>query len=67
MVGTVYMVAEKPSLASSIASILSDKKNTTKKGFNGACNVHEWSGNFLGANVKYKMTSVSLYLWIVFK
>eukprot|EP00093_Oithona_nana_P000175 00175.XXX_1461_128_1 [CDS] Oithona nana genome sequencing. len=58
MVGTVYMVAEKPSLASSIANILSDKKCATRKGFNGACNVHEWSGSFLGANAKYKMTSV---------
>ena len=62
MVGTVYMVAEKPSLASSIANILSDKKCSTRKGFNGACNVHEWSGSFLGANAKYKMTSVSFIL-----
>ena len=58
MVATVYMVAEKPSLANSIANILSDKKCSTRKGFNGACNVHEWSGSFLGSNVKYKMTSV---------
>lgn len=52
------MVAEKPSLAASIANILSDRKSTTRKGFNGACNVHEWSGNFVGSSVKYKMTSV---------
>ena len=58
MVATVYMVAEKPSLAGSIANILSDKKCATRKGFNGACNVHEWNGNFLGSSVKYKMTSV---------
>ena len=36
----VFMVAEKPSLAASIANILSNKNCNTKKGFNGACNVH---------------------------
>ena len=58
MVATVIMVAEKPSLAASIANILSDKKCSTKKGFNGACSIHEWNGNFLGSNAKFKMTSV---------
>ena len=50
----VLMVAEKPSLAASIAQILSNHKASSRKGFNGACSVHEWSNN----NVKYKMTSV---------
>ena len=58
MVATVLMVAEKPSLAASIANILSDRKSQSRKGFNGACSVNEWSGNFMGFNVKYKMTSV---------
>jgi len=58
MVATVLMVAEKPSLATSIANILSDRKSQSRKGFNGACNVNEWSGKFMGLNVNYKMTSV---------
>lgn len=57
---TVIMVAEKPSLAQSIANILSHKKCDFRKGFNGACSVHEWQGNFppTGEKVRYKMTSV---------
>ena len=57
---TVLMVAEKPSLASSIAMILSLKKCDHRKGFNGACSVQEWQGRFpaTGETVKYKMTSV---------
>ena len=49
---TVFMVAEKPSLAQSIANILSDNKCSTKKGFNGACSVSEWNGNFRGQNAR---------------
>ena len=52
------LVVSRPSLAASIANILSDKKCSSKKGFNGACNVHEWSGNFMGSSVRFKMTSV---------
>ena len=57
---SVIMVAEKPSLAQSIAMILSHKKCDQRKGFNGACSVHEWTGKFpaTGETVKYKMTSV---------
>ena len=58
---TVFMVAEKPSLAGSIAQILSHHKAVSRKGFNGACSVHEWNGPFRqggGANCKFKMTSV---------
>ena len=59
---TVIMVAEKPSLAQSIANILSKKtcdyrqeimkySSSTKvgnarKGFNGACAVNEWQAKF---------------------
>lgn len=58
MVG-VLMVAEKPSLALSIAQILSNHKCVSRKGFNGACSVHEWTGSFQGLQgVKFKMTSV---------
>lgn len=55
---TVFMVAEKPSLAASLANILSNGKNSTRKGFNGACSVHEWTGTFMNAPAKFKMTSV---------
>ncbi|KAK5643331.1 hypothetical protein RI129_007176 [Pyrocoelia pectoralis] len=55
---TVLMVAEKPSLAASLASILSNGKNTTRKGFNGACSVHEWNGMFQSSPAVFKMTSV---------
>ena len=55
---TVLMVAEKPSLAHSIAKFLSNGKLTSRKGLNGACSVHEYNGTFQGATVKFKMTSV---------
>jgi len=58
MAPTVFMVAEKPSLAASIANILSGNRASSRKGFNGACSVHEWSGPFRGQAAKYKMTSV---------
>lgn len=53
------MVAEKPSLAQSIAKILSNHNYESRKGFNGACSVHEWNGRFQNNNnAKFKMTSV---------
>ena len=57
---TVIMVAEKPSLAQSIATILSNKKSDHRKGFNGACSVHEWQGKFppTSETVRFRMTSV---------
>uniref|UniRef100_A0A8C1CFJ1 DNA topoisomerase n=1 Tax=Cyprinus carpio carpio TaxID=630221 RepID=A0A8C1CFJ1_CYPCA len=55
---TVLMVAEKPSLAQSIAKILSKGSCSTRKGLNGACSVHEYTGSFVGQNVRFKMTSV---------
>ncbi|XP_030647243.1 DNA topoisomerase 3-beta-1 [Chanos chanos] len=55
---TVLMVAEKPSLAQSIAKILSKGSCSTRKGFNGACSVHEYTGSFLGQSIRFKMTSV---------
>lgn len=54
----VLMVAEKPSLAASLAAILSNGKCLTRKGSNNACCVHEWKGNFFKEQVKFKMTSV---------
>merc|ERR1712071_583893 len=55
---SVFMVAEKPSLAQSLASILSNKNYNSYKGFNGACSVFEWNGIFKGESVQFKMTSV---------
>lgn len=52
------MVAEKPSLAASLAQILSSGKNTSRRGMNGACSVHEWVGPLFGDLVFFKMTSV---------
>lgn len=54
----VLMVAEKPSLAQSIAKILSNNQLTSHKGFNNACSVHEWQGKFMNMSCKFKMTSV---------
>lgn len=52
------MVAEKPSLALSLAQILSDRQCNTRKSINSACSVHEWTGTFKNEIVKFKMTSV---------
>ncbi|XP_022705600.1 DNA topoisomerase 3-beta-1-like isoform X2 [Varroa jacobsoni] len=59
MYRSVFMVAEKPSLAQSLANILSNGSCKTRKTINGACSVHEWSGSFLGSNgARFKMTAV---------
>ena len=55
---TVLMVAEKPSLAQSLAKILSNGNMNTRKGMNGACSVHDYMGRFNGEQVHFKMTSV---------
>lgn len=55
---TVLMVAEKPSLAQSIAKILSRGNLNSRKGLNGVCSVHEYAGTFLRQNVRFKVTSV---------
>ncbi|XP_055539018.1 DNA topoisomerase 3-beta isoform X2 [Wyeomyia smithii] len=55
---SALLVAEKPSLAVSLALILSDGKYSTRRGLNNACSVHEWYGNFLGELTRFKMTSV---------
>ena len=55
---TVFMVAEKPSLAQSLAKILSNGNMNSRKGMNGACSVHEYTGRFHGETMRMKMTSV---------
>eukprot|EP00111_Clytia_hemisphaerica_P004440 TCONS_00012693-protein len=55
---TVLMVAEKPSLAQSIAKILSNGSSSQRKGVSPSCAIHEFQGSFKGENVFFKMTSV---------
>ena len=57
---TALMVAEKPSLAQSLAKILSDGQMSSRKGSNGACSVHEYTGHFpgTGETCRFKFTSV---------
>lgn len=55
------MIAEKPSLAESLARILSNGNYQTRK--RGACPVHEYSGSFLNSNAVFKFTSVCGHLF----
>ena len=55
---TVLMVADKPSLAQSIAKFLSKGQMSTRKGLNGVCSVHEYNGQFNKEPARFKMTSV---------
>ena len=55
------MVAEKPSLARSLAEVLSHKRCVRRKSSCSACDVYEYDGLFppgRGACAKFKMTSV---------
>ena len=59
MVAQVLMVAEKPSLARSLAEILSRNKCKSRKSLCSVCDVYEFEGVFDGQQVaKFKMTSV---------
>ena len=53
---TALMVAEKPQLAQSLAKILSRGNMHSRKGFNGACSVHEYNSSFRGETVKFKVS-----------
>lgn len=53
---TVLMVAEKPSLAASIAEILASGAPLDSRG--GSLAVHEWQGTFRGQPALFRMTSV---------
>uniref|UniRef100_A0A803LTH0 DNA topoisomerase n=1 Tax=Chenopodium quinoa TaxID=63459 RepID=A0A803LTH0_CHEQI len=55
MAPKVLMVAEKPSIALSIATVLSGGKMSTRR---GSTEVHEFDGKFLGLHSYYKVTSV---------
>ncbi|KAI1301377.1 DNA topoisomerase 3-beta-1 [Halotydeus destructor] len=62
----VLMVAEKPSLAESLAKILSNGHYKSRKGISGACSIHEFRGTFLrDNNAQFKFTSVCGHLMSV--
>lgn len=54
------MVAEKPSLALSLAKIIGKGGVNSRKGFNGACSIHEFVARFppTGEQARFKFTSV---------
>ncbi|KAF7457030.1 DNA topoisomerase 3-beta-1 [Cryptosporidium felis] len=52
----VLMVAEKPSISETISKVLSNGKMNTRR---GKTPVHEFSGDFRGSNVIYRVTSVA--------
>lgn len=55
---TVLMVAEKPSIARSIADALSNGSYNSRKGACKFCQVHEYYGSMFGKNAFFKVTSV---------
>jgi len=55
MAPSVLMVAEKPSIASSIANFLSHGRTSSRRSY---LEVHEFDGTFRGVPVRYKITSV---------
>eukprot|EP00917_Polyrhabdina_sp_WS-2016_P019818 GHVP01042382.1.p1 GENE.GHVP01042382.1~~GHVP01042382.1.p1 ORF type:complete len:833 (+),score=121.93 GHVP01042382.1:640-3138(+) len=59
----VLMVAEKPSIADSVAHTLSGGKKTSRKGV--AFNVHEWTGRFQNGPANFRMTSVAGHVYSV--
>ena len=54
----VLMIAEKPSLAQSIAKILSHGKMKSRKGIAKPCHVHEYNDTFRGQPAQFRVTSV---------
>ena len=63
MVLSVLMVAEKPSIAQTVAQILSGGKASFRKGTGTP--VHEYSGSFQGASAKFKVTSVTGHVFSI--
>jgi DNA topoisomerase-3 len=65
----VLMIAEKPSLATSIAKILSDDHYQTRKGISPVCSVLEYQSKLFNKPADFKVTSVAghvfglVYTW----
>lgn len=57
------MVAEKPSIAETLAKALSRGKHTSRKGVSHAVQVHEFNGTFQGQPAYIKITSVAGHVY----
>lgn len=60
MVSTVFMVAEKPSIAETISKILSNGKCSFQK---GSSPIHEWNDSFNGQPARFICTSVKGHVY----
>jgi DNA topoisomerase III len=63
MAVSVLMVAEKPSIAESLAKALSRGKYTSRKGVSPAVQVHEFNGTFQGHAAFVKITSCAGHVY----
>ncbi|EAS05803.2 DNA topoisomerase I (macronuclear) [Tetrahymena thermophila SB210] len=59
----VVMIAEKPSIAKSIADALSNNSSKSVKGYSKYLPVHEFEGQFKGNRVLFKVTSVAGHVY----
>ena len=57
------MVAEKPSIAQTIADALSDNKATKRKGRSPVCPVFDYEGKICGKNAQFRVTSVAGHIY----
>jgi len=66
MVIQVLMVAEKPSIAQTLADALCTKGHvTTRVGISPACKVHEYEGDFYGQKAWFKVTSCAGHVYSI--
>mmetsp|Transcript_9240 Transcript_9240/g.21182 ORF Transcript_9240/g.21182 Transcript_9240/m.21182 type:complete len:859 (-) Transcript_9240:33-2609(-) len=63
MVITVLMVAEKPSIADTLAHALSRSTPTQRAGISPACKVWEYEGDFYGQKAWFKVTSCAGHVY----
>jgi DNA topoisomerase-3 len=63
MTQTILMVAEKPSIADTLAKALSRGKYSSRKGVSHAVQVHEFGGSFQGHPAFIKVTSVAGHVY----
>lgn len=63
---SVLMVAEKPSIAQTLADALCTRGHpTSRKGISPACSVHEYEGDFYGQKAWFKVTSCAGHVYNV--
>ena len=63
MTQTVLMVAEKPSIAETLAKALSKGKFSSRRGVSPAVQVHEFAGTFQGKPANIKITSCAGHVY----